>query len=183
MTEIHPYITIGGLGTRLKQISPSDKHLLYYKDKKIIEWILDIIPNAKIIGYQKTKTRKETLKQINDVNNILIIDCDIIPFGFNLKNIDVSIDNFFVFESSIEKWASVLLDTEKKLVLSSENNKISNIKASGIYFLKNLKHTLTKMTDDNSILSGIIGAKAIYENTFIRLGDAADYVSAVKNIC
>lgn len=31
MKKIHPYVTIGGLGTRLKQISPIDKHLLYFK--------------------------------------------------------------------------------------------------------------------------------------------------------
>ena len=36
---------------------------------------------------------------------------------------------------------------------------------------------------DNSILSGMIGAKVIYEDTFIRLGDIEDYTFAVKNIC
>ena len=42
------YVTIGGQGTRLKCLSPKDKHLLYFKNKKIIDWILEIVPEAKI---------------------------------------------------------------------------------------------------------------------------------------
>jgi hypothetical protein len=36
------------------------------------------------------------------------------------------------------------------------------------------------MKDDNSIASGMIGAKAIKETTFIRLGDVEDYYEALK---
>jgi hypothetical protein len=182
MTVIHSYVTIGGSGTRLKQISPLDKHLLYFRDKQIIQWILDIIPNAKTIGERKTNSRKETLEQISERYNILIIDCDIIPFGFDINKIDTDTDCVFVFESPKKKWGSVLLDHNNRIVSSSENNNISHTKSSGIYFIKDLKHTLANMTDNNSILSGMIGAKTIYENTFVRLGDVADYVTAI-NIC
>lgn len=182
MTVIYPYITIGGSGTRLKQLSPLDKHLLYFKDKQIIQWILDIIPDSKIIGERKTNSRKETLEQISEsYNNILIIDCDIIPFGFDRTKIDTDTDCVFIFTSPQLKWGSVLLDNNNRVISSSENNNISNIKSSGIYFIKDLKHTLAHMTD-NSILSAMIGAKTIYENTFVRLGDVADYLSAI-NIC
>lgn len=47
------YITVGSYGTRLKGISPKDKHLLYFKNKRIIDWIKDILPSAKIIGEEK----------------------------------------------------------------------------------------------------------------------------------
>ena len=182
MIKIYPYVTIGGLGTRLKQLSPTDKHLLYFKDKQIIEWILDTVPNCKIIGKIKTNNRKETLYQITESNNILIIDCDIIPLNLNIGNIDTQIDNVFVFTSNVLKYASILLDNNNQIISTSENKNISNIKSSGVYFIKNLKETLSKMTD-NSILSGMIGAKVIYEDTFIRLGDIEDYTFAVKNIC
>jgi hypothetical protein len=38
---------------------------------------------------------------------------------------------------------------------------------------------LHKMQDDNSIASGMLGAKAVYEDTFIRLGDVEDYYEAL----
>ena len=88
----------------------------------------------------------------------------------------------FVFTSNVLKYASILLDNNNQIISTSENKNISNIKSSGVYFIKNLKETLSKMTD-NSILSGMIGAKVIYEDTFIRLGDIEDYTFAVKNIC
>lgn len=182
MTTIHPYVTIGGLGTRLKQLSPLDKHLLYFKDKQIVEWILTIVPNCKIVGAKKTNSRKDTLNQITELYNILIIDCDIIPFGFDISQIDVNHDCVFVFTSDKPKWGSVLLENDR-IISISENNHISNIKSSGIYFIKDLKYTLSQMTDNNSILSGMIGARAIYEDTFVRLGDVADYVSAIKKVC
>lgn len=183
MNDISPYITIGGMGTRLKKISPLDKHLLYFRDKQIIKWILDIIPNAKVIGKHKTKNRKETLKEIPEQHNILIIDCDIIPFGFDLSRIDYSQNCVFVFNSHIPKWGSLLLDSNNRVISSSESQNISNIKASGIYFIKDIKNTIELMTDENSILSGLVGAKTIYEDTFVRLGDIEDYVSAIKQSC
>lgn len=174
------YITIGGGGTRLKNLSPIDKHLLYYKDKRIIEWILSIIPNAIVIGYEKTNNRVETLKQIKYNENILIVDCDIIPFGFNESMIDENTDTVYVFESKKNKWGSVLIDDNKKIIDSSESLNLSDIKCSGIYYIKNLQYTLNKMTNPNSIISGMIGANIIYENTFMRLGDVEDYTSAIK---
>lgn len=176
---IFPYITIGGIGSRLKTISPLDKHELYYQEKKIIEWILDIVPNAIIIGKEKTNNRKETLEQIPHKDNVLIIDCDIIPFNFNINQISEDQDSVFVFSSNKKKYGSVLLDKNNQIIKSSENDNISNIKCSGIYYIKNLEPTLNKMKGPNSIISGMIGAKAIYENSFIKLGDIEDYIEAI----
>lgn len=172
------YVTIGGQGTRLKCLSPKDKHLLYFKNKKIIDWITEIVPTAILLGNKKTKNRKETLLEIMEQKNVLIIDCDIIPFGLDLGLIDTSCDNIFIFESNRDKWGSAKI-SNGLLIDSDESNNISNYKCSGIYYIKNMKNTLNKMKD-NSIASGIIGAKSIIENTFIRLGDLEDYMEAIK---
>lgn len=178
-----PYITIGGCGSRLKKISPKDKHLLYWKNKRIIEWILEIIPDAKIIGKNKTNNRIETLNQINGPRkDILIIDCDIIPFGFDKSNIDTSSDAVFVFESKKQKYGSVLIENNR-ITNCSESDSISRIKCSGIYFIKDLDTTISKMTNKNSIISGMVGASTVYENTFIRLGDIEDYMEAIGIRC
>lgn len=178
---MHPYITIGGIGSRLKKISPQDKHLLYYKNLRIIEWILKIIPNAKIIGEDKTSNRKETLNLIPENDNILIIDCDIIPFKFNIDSIDTNNDCVFVFNSTKFKYGSVILNNNK-ILKSSESSNLSNTKCSGIYFIKNLRDTILKMTENNSIVSGMVGASVIFENTFMRFGDTEDYFYSIKQI-
>lgn len=178
---MHSYITIGGMGTRLKNISPKDKHLLYYKNTRIIEWILSIVPDAKIIGENKTSNRKETLNYITQNNDILIIDCDIIPFEFNIDNIDTNNDCVFVFTSKKSKYGSVILNNNK-ILKSSESSNLSDTKCSGIYFIKNLTDTISKMTNDNSIISGMIGASVIFENTFMRFGDIEDYFYSIKQI-
>ena len=175
------YVTIGGYGTRLKGISPKDKHLLYFKNKRIIDWIIDIFPNAKIIGNKKTNNRKETLSQIPENNQVLIIDCDIIPFGLNLDDIDTSNDCVLIFNSNKNKYGSVILENNK-IYISSENNNISSTKCSGVYFLKDLQATLQKMNDNNSIVSGMNGASTILENTFLRFGDIEDYFFSIKQI-
>lgn len=172
------YVTIGGQGTRLKCLSPKDKHLLYFKNKRIIDWILEIVPEAKILGNKKTKSRKETLFEIVGQKNILIIDCDIIPFGLDINLIDTDYDNIFIFESNRNKWGSAKIKNGI-LINCDEKSNISNYKCSGIYYIKNMENTLNKM-QDNSIASGIIGAKSIVENTFVRLGDLEDYMEAIQ---
>ena len=172
------YITIGGQGTRLKCLSPKDKHKLYYKDKRIIDWILEIVPEANLLGSKKTNSRKETLLEIANEQNVLIIDCDIIPFGLDTRLINTECDNIFVFQSSKNKWGSAEIE-DNILVNCNETKNISNYKCSGVYYIKNMKDTLYKM-DDNSIASGIIGAKAIIEDSFARLGDAEDYMEAIR---
>jgi hypothetical protein len=62
----------------------------------------------------------------------------------------------------------------------SEKENISNLKCSGLYFVKSMEKLLSSMKDDNSIASGMIGARAIKETTFIRLGDVEDYYEALK---
>ena len=71
-------ITIGGAGSRLKCLSPLDKYKLYYKGKKIIDWLLELFPKAMLLGNEKTASRKETLMQAKGLTNCLIVDCDIV---------------------------------------------------------------------------------------------------------
>lgn len=178
---IHSYVTIGGCGTRLKGLSPKDKHLLYYKNYRIIDWIKTIVPDINVIGEQKTSSRKETLSLIPIKNNVLIIDCDIIPFGFNLESLFIDNDCVFAFHSIKNKYGSIIVENGK-VVSCSETNSISNTKCSGIYFLKDLEKTLSSMVDNNSIISGMIGASVILEDTFLRLGDVEDYLESIKKL-
>jgi dTDP-glucose pyrophosphorylase len=171
-------ITVGGQGTRLKKISSLEKYNLYYKDKTILQNILDIFPDANIVGKNKTKSRKETLLQIVAKKDVLIVDCDIIPFDINLNSIDYSVDNIYVFYSTKPKYGSIITNNNK-LIKINEKKSISNYKCSGVYFCKNLENTICQMTEDNSIASGMIGAKIIIENTFKRFGDIEDYYEAI----
>jgi hypothetical protein len=178
---INAFITIGGHGTRLQSIKKGDKQNLYYLDKTIIEHTKEIIPKAKTVGHTKTSSRLETLNQIPVYNNVLIIDCDIIPFGIDLSMIDESCDYIFVFESIKNKYGSIIINNQK-VIKVSENENISKYKSSGVYFCSNLKSTMRKMTNPNSIASGMIGAKVIMENTFKRFGDIPDYYESL-GIC
>ena len=177
---INIYITIGGQGTRLKYLSPKDKHKLYYKDKRIIDWMLEIVPEARLLGNKKTNSRKETLLEIANQQNVLIIDCDIIPFGLDISLIDTGCDSIFTFESDRNKWGSVLIN-DNTVIEANEKTSISNTKCSGVYFCKDLRNVIDKMTDNNSIVSGMLGAKVIKENTFKRFGDVEDYMEAISH--
>jgi len=170
-------ITIGGLGERMKQISPVDKHLLYYKDKRIIDWIFSVFPSAKLIGLNKTKSRKETLMEIKHLTDVLIIDCDVIPLGFEQIAFSKSKDAIFYFESSKNKYSSLIMN-DFTLTDVSENKNISKFKSSGVYYIKKMSKLLERM-EDNSVASGMIGCKCHKESTFIRLGDIEDYFEAL----
>lgn len=169
------YVTIGGQGSRMKSISPIDKHLLYYKDKRIIDWIFLLIPNAKLLGENKTSSRKNTLEQIRNEKNVVIIDCDIIPFGIDLNRI--YFDSVYVFDSEKKKYGSIIVENDL-VKSSSETSSISKIKCSGIYCVKDMRILIENM-EENSIISGMIGAKIIYENTFKRFGDVEDYYESI----
>ena len=171
------YITIGGQGTRLKSISPIDKHLLYFGAKTIAEQIMEIFPTAKLLGNKKTNSRRETLEEIKNQKDCLIVDCDIIPYGF--VQTQLVEDTIYFFESEKNKYGSILLNNNL-LEKVSEKQNISNFKCSGLYFVKSVERLLSSMKDDNSIASGMIGAKAIKETTFIRVGDVEDYYEALK---
>lgn len=176
--NITKYITIGGRGTRLSSLSLLDKQYLYYQDKKIIEHILNIFPDAKIVGKNKTQSRIETLRLIEEKSNILIIDCDIIPYNINLENIDINVNNIYAFKSNKNKYGSILIN-DNIVIDTNEKINISNIKCSGVYFCKDLDSVISQMTDSNSIASGMLGSRVIIEDTFKRFGDIEDYYDAI----
>lgn len=171
------FITVGGEGTRLKAISSVDKHLLYYRDKRIIEHTLSIFPNAKIIGQTKTNSRVETLNEIINESNALILDCDIIPI-YDWHTIDLTENTIFAFTSSKNKYGSLIVNN-RRVVECSETDNISNIKCSGAYFVQSVGDLISKMQSQNSIASGMIDAKVLIEKSFIRVGDVEDYLSAL----
>lgn len=170
------FVTIGGSGTRMKEISPFDKQFIYYRDKRIIEHIFQIFPDANLLGDNKTNSRRETLQEIAHEQDCLIVDCDIIPIG--LPELQFDGDTLFFFKSDKPKYGSILIADEKLLAVD-EKNSISKNKCSGIYFVKSMSRLLEQMKDDNSLASGMIGAKVIQENTFIKLGDVEDYYEAL----
>lgn len=170
------FVTIGGSGTRMKEISPFDKQFIYYREKRIIEHIFQIFPYANLLGDNKTNSRRETLQEIANEEDCLIVDCDIIPFG--LPDLQFDGDTLFYFNSDKPKYGSILIEDDKLLAVD-EKNSISKNKCSGIYFVKSMSRLLEQMKDDNSLASGMIGAKVIQENTFIKLGDVEDYYEAL----
>ena len=160
----------------MKEISPFDKQFIYYRDKRIIEHIFQIFPDANLLGDNKTNSRRETLQEIAHEQDCLIVDCDIIPVG--LPELQFDGDTLFYFNSDKLKYGSILIE-DGKLLAVDEKNSISKNKCSGIYFVKSMSRLLEQMKDDNSLASGMIGAKVIQENTFIKLGDVEDYYEAL----
>lgn len=169
-------ITIGGMGERMKCLSSVDKHLLYYRDKRIIEWILSIVPSAKVIGQEKTNSRKQTLLSIKDYRNVCIIDCDIIPFG--LDTMSFQQDTIVYFVSDKPKYSSIVIK-DGIIIKASEKNELTNTKCSGVYFVKSVKELIDRMTDENSLCEAMIGSNAVFENTFVRMGDPEDYMESL----
>lgn len=169
-------LTIGGQGTRLKSISPVDKHLLYWRDKRIVEWIQSIIPTIEIIGTTKTPDRRETLKEISHYENTCIIDCDIIPFG--LDSVEFDGDTICVFTSNKEKYGSVVIENGKVNGVA-ENVNISRFKCSGAYYVENVSDLINKMKNPNSIGAAMTGASVLLEKSFVRMGDIEDYFESL----
>ena len=169
-------MTIGGQGTRLKTISPVDKHLLYYKNKRLVEWIKTIIPTIEIIGVEKTNSRKETLNKIAGYEDVVIIDCDIIPFG--IEHMLFTKDTIVCFWSHKKKYGSVIVE-DSKVIEADEKDSISYIKCSGVYFVESVDKLLEKMEDENSIAKAMIGSSVIVESSFVRMGDIEDYMEAL----
>ena len=200
-------ITANGEGTRMKGLSPKPKHLLYYGGKRIIDHIIealrpfgevrvfgrhpDHLPPGVWMECGETENRKEQLELIREWQNVLIVDCDVIPvFDANdddrqdykrlfiqLRNLNE--DAIWYFESDCSKygglgWHNGYLSSAKERGEGYKN------RSSGLYFLKHVGATIDRMTDPNSVASGMIGARMIFENTFIRVGDVEDYLNALK---
>ena len=170
------YIMIGGSGERMKAISPLDKQNLYYGNETILELIYKIFPDAELLGAEKTNSRRETLSQIAGETDCLIIDCDVIPNGCEIQEFET--DTIYAFMTNAPKYCSLVTDG-KVLLEAHEHEHVSQLKASGVYYIKSIDRLLERMKDDNSIASGMIGAKVIQENSYIRLGDVADYYEAL----
>jgi hypothetical protein len=58
---------------------------------------MEIFPTAKLLGNKKTGSRRETLEEIKNQKDCLIIDCDIIPRGF--VHPKFAEDTIYFFES------------------------------------------------------------------------------------
>lgn len=170
------YITIGGQGSRLKAISPLDKQMLYLGQRRIIEHIMHIFPTAVILGNKKTDSRKETLMEISDATDCLIVDCDVIPVGVNRMQFNEN--TLYYFQTPKPKYGSIVIENQR-LVKADEKENISTDKCSGLYYIKSMPHLLKSMTDANSIASGMIGANVMKETTFVRVGDVEDYYEAL----
>ncbi len=202
-------ITANGEGSRMKALSPIPKHLLYYGGKRIIDCIVDAMEpfgHVKVFGFYpggkntenwmvcgSTESRKAQLELIQDWKNVLIVDCDVIPvfyfedklfngpFGCMMKlTADADGDAIWYFDSDNPKYGGLEMEKNGTLAAAKERGQGQKYRASGLYFLKGVGATVDRMTDPNSIASGMIGARMIFENTFIRVGDPEDYLNALK---
>lgn len=167
-------ITANGQGERMKGLSSSPKHHLYYKDKRIIDHLLDRFPGAEVLEGKPSNSRKESLEYLRGYEDCLIVDCDIIPSYFE---VDTSEDFIYYFKSDKEKYSSLNISFGR-VIDASEKTNTSPFKSSGVYFVKSVNDLLERMKTD-SIAEAMIGAKAIQENDFIKLGDPQDYYEAL----
>ncbi len=169
-------ITAAGQGTRMKCLSPLPKHELYYGDKKIIDHLLSVYPEAEVLTGFPSNSRRETLEKIRDYTDCLIIDCDVVlPFRLEFGT---SKDTVFYFTSDKDKYSSIVIAKNGLLIGASENKKVSNNKCSGVYFVRSVSDLLNRMPD-NSIIEGLCNATPISESYIIKLGDPSDYYEAL----
>lgn len=197
-------ITANGEGSRMKGISPAPKHLLYYGGKRIVDHIRDCFPKEwpvkvltrydtpghDVIKCGVTRDRAQTLQAIADMQNALVVDCDVIPicdFEKIFKNLNPPAtipeeDCIFCFEGGGPKYCGVWEGEGGELARAEERADSATLRASGVYFLKKVRETLEKMKDPNSIASAMIGANIFCEKRFIRLGDPEDYMKAVASL-
>lgn len=189
--KITVVIPTRGEGSRMKCFSPKPKHLLYYMGKRIIDHIKDAFEGCEIMVLEgpPTKSRTETLDEIRHLKNAMIVDCDIIPVGWDQALLDdaetghYDWDTIWFFKSDNPKYGGLYMDNKGLRELErvcEKGDTTTKCRSSGIYFLKDVGATLDRMTDPNSVASGMIGAKMILENTFIRVGDPEDYLNALK---
>lgn len=173
-------ITANGEGSRMKCLSPLPKHELYYGDKKIIDLLLEKFPGAEVLTGFPSKSRRETLERIRDYEDCLIVDCDIVidESSMIVKDGRFDGDVVYCFISDKQKYSSVKFNNDG-IYETSENNSISDCKSAGVYYVKSVSRLLDSMTNDNSIVSGMIGAKAILTKSIIPVGDPSDYYEAL----
>ena len=197
-------ITANGNSERTKDISPKPKHLLYYGGQRIIDHIIEAMqPFGKVYVFGRhpdhlppgvwmecgeTENRKEQLELIRDWENVSIVDCDVIPVwpdrtpeGRTPVFLDeLTSDAIWCFESDCQKYGGLSRDENGQLLSAKERGEGQKIRASGLYFLKHVGTIIDRMTDPNSIASGMVGAWMVFEDTFIRVGDAEDYLNALR---
>lgn len=203
-------ITANGNGERMKGLSPRPKHLLYYGGKRIVDHIIeamqpfgdvrvfgrfpDHLPPGVWLECGATESRKAQLELIRDWQNVLIVDCDVIPVfvAESFKDptpkikrnfdsiIELGTDTIWYFESDCPKYGGLEMSAGGYLIAAKERGQGHKYRASGLYFLKHVGATIDRMTDPNSIAGGMAGARMIFENTFIRVGDADDYLNALQ---
>jgi hypothetical protein len=168
-------ITANGEGSRMKCLSQKPKHHLYYRDKKIIDHLKELFPQAEVLEGKPSQSRRDSLEYIRHYKDCLIIDCDIIP---DFKTWSINEDFLYYFNSNKDKYGSIITDKSGKVLNASERKNISQQKTSGVYFVKSVSDLIDRMQTD-SIAEAMIGAKAVYEDSFIRLGDPQDYYEAM----
>ena len=196
-------ITANGEGSRMKGLSPKPKHLLYYGGKRIIDHIIealrpfgevrvfgrhpDHLPPGVWMECGETENRKEQLELIRDLENVLIVDCDVIPVFEGQEHdaifhglLNSETDAIWYFRSDCPKYGGLEMSDDRRLVAAKERGHGHQYRASGLYFLKHVGTIIDRMTDTNSIASGMVGAWMVFENTFIRVGDVEDYLNALK---
>ena len=161
---------------------------------------LNCVPGDSGTLWPPTESRKHSLELIRDLKNVLVVDCDVIPvfakptFVPDFKDYFEWLptqpnDYIFCFASSSQKYCGLHFTFDGAECQSSgclesaiehEVSERPMPRASGLYFLKDVGATADRMTDPNSIASGMIGAKMTPEQTFIRVGDPEDYLNALK---
>jgi hypothetical protein len=187
--KITVVITARGEGTRMKGLSPKPKHLLYFGGERIVDRIKACFEGCavEVLEGPPTANRAATLELLRGKKNVLIVDCDVIPESkfpeerplFQLKN--TTTDAIWFFYSINPKYGGLYPDENIRLnSVTEKGDTVTKCRASGLYFLKDVGQTIDRMTDPNSIASGMIGARMIPENTFIRVGDPEDYLNALK---
>lgn len=160
-------ITANGQGERMKQYGVP-KHELPYKGLPIIEHLLNVFPNAYVLTHydikapnvikcEPTKSRKETLQNLANWRNVLIVDCDIYIKEFPFNHI---YEDTVFFKYGNEPHFQEIEP---------------NIVCSGLYYVQSMNELLKNM-DDDSIYSGMKEATMCYQDS-IHLGTPHDYSS------
>lgn len=194
--KIEIIITANGKSERMRGVSPLPKHRLYLGSERVYEAQIRILSafgrvrvltcydcpglsDEQIIRCEPTENRMETLLAISKERNVLICDCDILPVGLTAWN--TVTDAIWYFRSSDARYCGLVKNAAgQRLLHAFERDRGAQLRASGLYFVKDVSELLARMDGDrNSIAAAMPGAWMVEENTFLRFGETQTYLDTV----
>jgi choline kinase len=198
-------ITANGDGTRMGSFFGIPKHLLFYKGRKILDWISERGINS---GFEmflavqtddgihhegltkiicgRTESRMETisvcLPYLQRFHSVLVHDCDVLFPEDMLQSMDEDAISVSIYPKDEKKYGFVDIDKNFSYLNGNEKQKEAPFVATGLYSFRRrsmeafLKNNVNP-TDTMLDYYNLHHPELIFAKDFINLGDIQSYMS------